>query len=216
MKNSSSLKRLTMVVVVLASISPTRAFAHCDTLDGPVVVTAREALHKKDVTLVLPWVAARDEEEIRKAFELAIAVRGKGDEERELADRYFFETLVRVHRKGEGAPFTGLRPAGLAMGPAIPAADKALETGDPGALLNLINESVRGGVDKHFMVAIEKKGHAGKSVEAGREYVQAYVSYVHFVERLYRAAMMPVTHGAAEVGEGAHAPGPGTYQAHPH
>lgn len=47
-------------------------------------------------------------------------------EARQLADMHFFETLVRLHRAGEGAGFTGLKPAGRDLGPAIPAADKAL------------------------------------------------------------------------------------------
>jgi len=215
MKNSSGLKRLAMVVVLIASISPTRALAHCDTLDGPVVSKAREALDKRDVTLVLPWVAAKDEGEIRQAFALAIAVRGKGEEEKELADRYFFETLVRVHREGEGAPFTGLKPAGLDMGPAVPAADKALETGDPKALLRLINDKVRNGIHHYYEAAIANKVHAGESVEAGREYVQAYVSYVHFVERVYDAASTPIVHGGGDIGEGKHDhPGPASVKTH--
>jgi len=180
------------------------ALAHCDTMDGPVVTLARQALEKRDVKIVLPWVAKEKEGEIRKAFDLAVAVRGKGEKEKELADTYFFETLVRVHRAGEGAPYTGLAPAGLDLGPAIPAADKALESRNPEALLKLINEKVHEGIHKHYVEALEKKAHAGESVEAGRAYVQAYVPYLHFVERLYNDATTPITHGA---GEGMHAAG---------
>ncbi len=180
------------------------ALAHCDTLDGPVVVKAKEALEKKDVRLVLPWVAAKDEGEIRHAFDLAVAVRGKGGREKELADRFFFETLVRVHRAGEGAPFTGLKAAGLDMGPAIPAADKALETWDPHGMLDLVNGKVHDGIDGYYMAAVEKRKHAGESVEAGRVYVEAYVKYVHYVERLYQAASTPIARGAGDVGPHAH------------
>ena len=42
---------------------------------------------------------------------------------KELSDQFFIKTLVRVHRAGEGAPYTGIRPAGTDLGPAIPAAD---------------------------------------------------------------------------------------------
>ncbi len=177
------------------------ALAHCDTLDGPVVTLARQALEKGDVTIVLPWVAKGQEGEIRKAFDLAAAVRGKGSKEKELADRFFFETLVRVHRAGEGAPYTGLKPAGLDLGPAIPAADKALEAGNPEALLALVNAKVHAGIHKYYVEAMERKAHAGESVEAGRAYVQAYVPYLHFVERLYADATTPIAHGA---GEGSH------------
>jgi hypothetical protein len=190
------------LVMVLALATAGNALAHCDGLDGPVVNLARQALAKGDVKIILPWVAAGEEAEIRKAFNLTMAVRGKGEKERELADMYFFETLVRVHRAGEGAPYTGLKPAGLDLGPAIPAADKALETGNPQELLKLINGKVHDGIHMYFVAAREKKAHAGDSVEAGRAYVNAYVPYLHFVERLYKDATTPIAHGT---GEGAHA-----------
>jgi hypothetical protein len=89
------------------------AGAHCDTLDGPVVVDARAALAAGDVTEVLKWVQAGDEPEIRAAFDRTLAVRAAGGAALELADTWFFETLVRVHRAGEGAPYTA-SPAGAA------------------------------------------------------------------------------------------------------
>ena len=190
-----------LLIMILVPATAGNSLAHCDTLDGPVIVLARQALAKGDVKVILPWVAAEKEAEIRKAFDLTIAVRGKGEKEKELADMYFFETLVRIHREGEGAPYTGLKPAGLDLEPAIPAADKALESGNPGPLLKLINEKTHEGIHKYYMEAKERKAHAGDSVEAGRAYVQAYVPYLHFVERLYNDASTPVAHGA---GEGAH------------
>jgi len=186
------------LVMILVLATAGNALAHCDTLDGPVVNLARQALAKGDVKIILPWVAADEEAEIRKAFDLTMAVRGKGEKEKELADMYFFETLVRVHREGEGAPYAGLKPAGLDLGPAIPAADKALESGNPGPLMKLINEKIHEGIHKYYVEAREKRAHAGESVEAGRSYVQAYVLYLHFVERLYLDASTPVAHGAEE------------------
>ena len=201
------------LILVLATAG--NSMAHCDTVDGPVVNLARHALAKGDVKIVLPWVSAEKEGEIRKAFDLTMAVRGKGEKEKELADMYFFETLVRVHREGEGASYTGLKPAGLDLGPAIPAADKALESGNPGPLLKLINEKIHDGIHKYYMDAKERKAHAGESVEAGRAYVQAYVPYLHFVERLYLDASTPVAHGAEE---GTHDASmkPGTAAEHKH
>lgn len=198
MKRTAGFGVVAAMIVILTLVSARNALAHCDTLDGPVVNLAREALAKGDVNIILPWVAADKEAEIRKAFDLAVAVRGKGEKEKELADTYFFETLVRVHRAGEGAPYTGLKPAGLDLGPAIPAADKALETGNPQELLKLINEKVHDGIHKYFVAAREKKANAGESVEAGRAYVAAYVPYLHFVERLYLDASTPVVHGGEE------------------
>jgi len=205
-------------VIILVVSAEGNALAHCDTLDGPVVNLARQALAKGDVRIVLPWVAADKEVEIRKAFDLTMAVRGKGEKEKELADVYFFETLVRVHRAGEGAPYTGLKPAGLDPGPAIPAADKALESGNPGPLLKLINEKIHEGIHKYYMEAKEKKAHAGESVEAGRAYVSAYVPYLHFVERLYNDAVNPIAHGMGEGGghESHTAPNAGAAAEHKH
>jgi len=187
-----------VLIMILMLTTAGNALAHCDTLDGPVVTLAMQALDKKDVKRILPWVAAGQEGEIRKAFDLAMAVRGKGEKEKELADLYFFETLVRIHREGEGASYTGLKPAGLDLGPVLPAADKALESGNPGPLLKLVNWRIHEGIHKYYMEAREKKAHAGESVEAGRAYVQAYVPYLHFVERLYLDASTPVAHGAEE------------------
>ena len=90
---------------------------HCDSLDGPVVLAAIRALEAGDVDLVLPYVHADGADEVRRAFDLVVVGRQQGDEARQACDRYFFETVVRIHRAGEGAPFTGLKPAGLDNGP---------------------------------------------------------------------------------------------------
>ena len=213
MARKSVIGGVAAAVIILVFSTAGSALAHCDTLDGPVISQARQALETGDVKIVLPWVAAEKEKEIREAFELAGAVRGKGPKEKEVADRYFFETLVRVHREGEGAPYTGLKPAGMDLGPAIPAADKALESGDPRPLLSLINEKVHEGIHKYYIEARERRARAKDSVEAGRAYVQAYVPYLHFVERLYNDAVTPISHGA---GEGGHAGPAGPPDPHAH
>src|SRR5688500_19465100 len=119
-----------LTITLLFAMTGSNAFAHCDGLDGPVVDAAQEALKTNNVNLVLIWVKKDDEHEIRKAFTQTVAVRKLSDEARELADRSFFETLVRVHRAGEGAPFTGLKPAGQDLGSAVPAARKARRDGN--------------------------------------------------------------------------------------
>ncbi|MEV7061727.1 DUF6448 family protein [Streptomyces collinus] len=96
---------------------------HCDSLDGPVVTAARKALEGRDVDQILPYVPEEGEPEVREAFGLTAKARTFGREAQEVADRWFFETVVRVHRSGEGAPFTGLKPAGLDVGPVIPVAE---------------------------------------------------------------------------------------------
>jgi hypothetical protein len=164
------------------------AFGHCDGLDGPVVALARKALDAGNVNLVLPWVRKDDETEIRRAFEHAAAVRKLGPQAKTLADHHFFETLVRVHRAGEGAPYTGLKPAGRDLGPAIPAADRALEDGSVDKVVGLLVEAVRQGVHKHFHAATARRKFDANDVAAGREYVEAYVPYIHYVERLWQDA----------------------------
>ena len=129
--------RLFPIVVAAVLATPSVARPHCDTLDGPVVVAARTALESGKLEPVLAWVQPDDEAEIRQAFASARAVRKAGKEPRELADRWFFETLVRVHRAGEGAPFTGLKPAGT-PDPAVAAADRLIAKGEAKPLEELL------------------------------------------------------------------------------
>lgn len=181
------LKPIAFVAISLLMLAPAVARAHCDTLDGPVVQTARKALETGKVNPVLAWVRPRDEAEIKAAFARAFAVRKAGPEARELADTWFFETLVRVHRAGEGAPFTGLKPAGRDLGPAVPAADKAIEKGSPEAVEKLLVDTVTSGLHERFGRVKARKPPAD-DVAAGRAWVEAYVPYVHYVEGVYEAA----------------------------
>lgn len=185
-----NLVRITMIGALLgaAALLPRPAQAHCDTMDGPVVLAAKSALEKQDVRPVLKWVKNNAEAEIKAAFAKTLAVRTKGPEARELADQFFFETLVRVHRAGEGAPFTGLKPAGTELGPAIEEADKALESGSVEKVVKLVTDEAAAGIRQRFAEAREKKAHADRNVEVGREFVAAYVEYVHYVEGLHQAA----------------------------
>lgn len=185
------------------TIVPGVAHAHCDGLDGPVVTAARQALGKNDVKRVLIWVQRKDEAEIRTAFGQALAVRALSPRARELADTYFFETLVRVHRAGEGAPYTGLKPAGRDLGPAIPGADRALETGDVEPLVRLLVGEVEKGVRQHFAEARAARNYRAGNVEAGREYIEKYVPFIHYVERLYRATTTVAVGHEAEAGAAA-------------
>jgi hypothetical protein len=181
-------------ILSLALGLPVVALAHCDTLNGPVVVEAKKALEKRDVTPVLKWVDKKEEAEVRAAFKLTLAVRQKGGEAKELADRYFFETLVRLHRLSEGAPYTGLKPAGTNLGPAVKGADLALETGSANNLVKMLTEEMAAGLQKRFTAVLETKKYAADSVEAGRRYVAAYVEFVHYVERLHDDAKGGAAH----------------------
>jgi hypothetical protein len=186
----------------LVALVPDPALAHCDSLDGPVARDARAALEAKDVSPVLKWVLPEKEGEVREAFQHALAVRVLGAEARALADRFFLETLVRVHREGEGEPFTGLKPAGAPVDPGIAAADAALDAGSVDALAKLLATEVDRGLRERYARAARTRPHAAESVERGREYVAAYVDFMNYAERLLGDA----TSGAAHAGHQPPAP----------
>jgi uncharacterized protein DUF6448 len=188
MKQTTRALMFSLLAFSVTLAAPPPALAHCDGLDGPVVKAARTALDTRNPALALMWVQAKDEPEIRSAFEQTLAVRALSSRAKELADRFFFETLVRVHRAGEGAPFTGLKPAGRDLGPAIPAADKALDDGSVESLVKLLTGPLQERLREHFNDVVRHKGFQPGDVEAGRAYVTVYVEFIHYVERLYEAS----------------------------
>lgn len=190
------------LALLVAIHTPGRGWAHCDSLDGPVVTDARTAVEKGDVTPVLKWVKKEHELEIRDLFKQTMAVRAKGEDAKALADRYFFEALVRIHRAGEGEAFTGLKPAG-SVDPGIEAADQSLRSGSVNELASALSASVGEGIRKRFELARERGKHAADSLDAGREYVEAYVDYVHYVENVHRLVTTGVSHLHHEPAAGA-------------
>jgi hypothetical protein len=156
------------------------AYAHCDTLDGPVVASARQALSEADAGPVLRWIRPDDEPEVQTAFARTLAVRQTSAEAAALADTYFFETLVRLHRAGEGAPYTGLKAT---VGNDLErAADEALQTGSIEPLANDLLNRIKSRLAEKFARAREREAHADHNVDAGRQAVAAYVDYVHFID----------------------------------
>jgi UDP-2,3-diacylglucosamine pyrophosphatase LpxH len=196
MKNS--MLKITALVVMMLFTYSVNAGAHCDTMDGPVVKDAKSALVKGDVTLVLRWVRKEYEGEVRQAFQKTIEVRKKGNDAKELADMYFFETVVRLHRAGEGEPYTGLKPSGTPVEPIVQSADNALESGNIKGLAKQITSASEEAIVKRFQRAVETKKDANKSIEAGREYVEAYVEFVHYVEQLEQMVEGNFHHHAVE------------------
>jgi hypothetical protein len=161
---------------------------HCDSMDGPVVLAAKRALDARDATLALPYVKAEGEREVLDAFDRTMASRDGNAAANALADRYFCETVVRVHRAGEGAPYTGLKPAGLGFGPVVPVAERAIETGSPDELVHVLTEKVRHEVAERFGRAMELKAHAGEGVPAARAYVEAMLGLEVWSHKLYGCA----------------------------
>ena len=164
---------------------------HCDSMDGPVVAAARRALESHDVTAVLPFVKREGEEEIIKAFASAEKARDQGPEAREVADLYFFETAVRIHRAGEGAPYTGLKPAGGDFGPVIPVAEMGIESGSPAKLQEVLTKQVRDEVQKRFDHLMELKPSATTDVEHARAYVETMLGLEVWANSLYQAVLAP-------------------------
>lgn len=159
---------------------------HCDALDGPVVRAAQVALAASDVDLVLPYVQAAGEGEVREAFDRTLKVAQLGGEARDVAERWFFETVVRVHRAGEGAPYDGLKPAGLDVGPVIPVAEQALADGSPDALVDILCGEVQKQVSQRLGHASELKARTEGGVAASREYVEAMLGLQVWANTVYR------------------------------
>lgn len=154
-------------------------------MDGPVVTSAKRALEKEDVKEVLPWIPEDGEEEVREAFEKTLTVRETGEEAKKLADYWFYETCVRIHRMGEDGHYNGIKPAGQEVSPAVKAADESLEDGSVQELVELLKNSVEEGVNEKYKKVRERKEKADESVEASRKWVRSYVEYIHFAKAIY-------------------------------
>lgn len=152
------------------------------------------------MNFILPWVPQKAEAELTQAFQKTLAVKGK--EATELAHYWFFETAVRLHREGEGAPYTGLKPAGLDWGPVVPNADKAIEQGNAKEVIQFILHTVEEELQKRFKLAMSRKNYDPNDVAAARKYVQAMLGFVLFSHHLYTFVTGGTEHG--EEGMGSH------------
>lgn len=178
------------------------ALAHCDTMGGPVIPEARAALEKGEVTPILKWIKADNEAEIRRVFAQAVAVRGKGGEARALADQYFLETLIRLHRAGEGAPYTGIKNGPVE--PIAALADQTLVSGSAEEMIGMISNHLAAVIREKFQRVQVAAKDKDKSIKAGRDYVEAYVTYLHYVEGVHTAIAAAGGHHG-EGGKAAHA-----------
>lgn len=172
----------TLLGAALLAVAPGAVYAHCDSMDGPVVKAAQQALAASNVDLVLIWVKPADETAVRDAFSKTLSVRKLGKEARDMADMYFFETLVRLHRAGEGEPYTGIKPAGFYKGE-FDVADRALRA-ETATELDELPQLAR-----QKLAALRKEAHEAMrfdpaNVAAGRDFVRKYTEYMHFFEKL--------------------------------
>lgn len=173
---------LAMAALLLALAVPRPARAHCDTMDGPTVADGRRALDTGNVNHARKWVDEHHEAELIGAFELASRVRGLGDDARELADRYFLETLVRLHRAGEGEPYEGIKPSGTPIEDAVAAADRCVATGSMAPLEGMFGEEELAELRRRFDRVLATKDFDVDDVDAGRAFIAAYVDFFHFAE----------------------------------
>ncbi len=175
---------------------------HCDTMDGPVVKAAQRALETGNVNLILPYVPKKAEPELKGAFERTLPARKQGKEAQEIADRWFFETAVRLHREGEGAPYTGLKPAGLDWGPVVPKAEKAIEQGDAREVIEFLTHTVEEELRERFKHAMARKNYNENDVDAAREYVEAMLGFELYSHHVYTNIKHARVHG--EEGKSGH------------
>ncbi len=187
----------TLLRSLVEAVVPT-AEAHCDTADGPAVVDGRRALETGNINYALKWIQPDGEIELAEVFAKSLVVRKLGADAAEVADRLFLETLVRLHRMGEGVGFTGIQPAGTSIDPIVVAADRALEVGDDRDVLALAPAERRDELHRRFAVALGKKGFDINDVAAARDYVAAYVSFFKYAEGEDHA------HGHAAHGQHSH------------
>lgn len=170
---------LTLTLVVLW---PKKASAHCDTMDGPTARDGVKALESADLAYALKWVTPEGEAELRQVFDRALAARTLGAAAQEVADRWFLENLVRIHRAGEGEAFTGLQSTGVPIDERVAAADRSIEEGDLRPLAGLVSAERWPELERRFAEVLERQDYDPHDVDAGRTYVEAYVNFFKFAE----------------------------------
>ena len=170
------------IVTLLAALRPATVQAHCDTAERPAVKDGRRALATGNINYALKWIPADGEVELRDVFYKALKVRTLGTDATELADRLFLETMVRIHRMGEGVGFTGIQPVGTQIDPVVTAADEAIAQGSDSDLLPMVPHERRAELDTRFHTAVAIKDFDVDDVAAGRRYLAAYVSFFKYAE----------------------------------
>ena len=173
-----------LIVALLAVIVSNPASAHCDSYDGPVIKDATRALETNNVNLVLKWITDDQEQEIIPLFNKTYNLKNGDKEVYAIVEKHFFETLVRLHRETEGAPYTGLKPAGTTK-QIIQLTDKALEKGDVNDFLAKFNSHIDKVVREKYQKVAELNKVKDNSKEQGRAFEEAYVDYTHTIKALH-------------------------------
>ncbi len=159
---------------------------HCDTLNGPVVLACKRALETGNINYVLIWIPKESEGELKEVFEKVLKVRDLSQESKDLADYYFFETAVRLHRAGEGEGFTGLKEEGE-HDPIVEKAEKAIETEDEEEFIEDMEVEVVKTLEERFQNCLKHKNFDINDLEEGRKYIKSYIEFVVFAHHLYES-----------------------------
>lgn len=195
LQNRKSYKSIFSIVLLSALMifGSLSASAHCDSYDGPTIKDAVKALETNNVNLVLKWITPEQEQVIIPLFNKTYSLKSGDKEVYEIVEKHFFETLVRLHRETEGAPFTGLKPAGTTK-MIVQLSDKALENNNIDAFLVNLNTHIGKVIKEKYekVAALEKVKN--DSPEKGREYVEAYVDYTHTIEAIHDIAEQSGVH----------------------
>lgn len=170
-------------------LAPSMTFAHCDTMDGPVITAAKKAIETKNPNYFLVWVQEKDEVKILEEFKKVLEEREKNPNNAEAIDIAFFGSLVKIHREGEGAGYTGIKPAGDFGSPLIPLVDDAIDSGSSEKLQALFPEALRAQVVARFQEVMDKKNYPLENVQAGRDYVESYIVFFHWALNLYNTSL---------------------------
>ena len=172
------------LIAIFSLISIQPASAHCDSFDGPALKDAARALETNNVDLILKWISVDMEAEVVPLFHKTYSLRNGDPEVYEIVKKHFYETLVRLHREMEGAPFTGLKAAGTTA-PITVMSDKALQTGDFDSLLKALNKHVNAQLQEQYEKVAALYKVKDNSAEEGRKFVAAYVDYTHSIEAVH-------------------------------
>ena len=175
-------------VLVLSLAAPRPAQAHCDSERGPVAAAAHQALENGNLKLILPYVPPEAETELTAAFKQALEVRRAGGSAKELADRYFIETAIRLHRAGEGAPYNGVNDETTPK--AILVADKAMTTGSLDETYKMLDQQIKKGIEEKYEAVVKARTEAEelRTVEAHRERVEAELTFEKYIYELFTLA----------------------------
>jgi hypothetical protein len=183
-KNSIKVFGSFFLLLMLTVFMGTPVFAHCDSYDGPVIKDAVKALEANNVNLVLKWVTTEQEKEIISLFNKTYQLKSGDKEVYTIVEKHFFETLVRLHRETEGAPYTGLKPAGTTK-QIIQMTDEAIKAGSVDDFLVKLDAHIDKVIREKYQKVSELNKVKDNSTEQGREFVEAYVDYTHTVEAMH-------------------------------